>query len=136
MGVTIMDSLDGKVAIVTGAGSGIGEAIGLELARRGAQVVIADINEDAAKRVAAAIADNGGQATASRLDVSQEPLRRPVRHTGRLPDHGGTRIRPHREHLVGRRPGADAAQRPVLHRQARHRRGCPSRCAWRAPIWG
>lgn len=67
-----MDSLDGKVAIVTGAGSGIGEAISLELARRGAQVIIADINEDAAKRFATAIADNGGQATASRLDVSQE----------------------------------------------------------------
>jgi NAD(P)-dependent dehydrogenase (short-subunit alcohol dehydrogenase family) len=72
MGVTIMDSFDRKVAIVTGGGSGIGEAVSLELARRGARVVIADINGDAAERVAAAIADSGGQATASRLDVSQD----------------------------------------------------------------
>jgi len=67
-----MDTLDGKVAIVTGAGSGIGEAISRDLARRGARVIIADIDEDAAKQVAAAIADNGGQATASQVDVSQE----------------------------------------------------------------
>jgi NAD(P)-dependent dehydrogenase (short-subunit alcohol dehydrogenase family) len=72
MGVTMTDSLDEKVAIVTGGGSGIGEAISLELARRGARVVLADIDEDAAKRVAAAIAASGGRATASRVDVSQE----------------------------------------------------------------
>ncbi len=67
-----MDSLDGKVAIVTGAGSGIGEAISLELGRRGARVIVADIDEDAAERVAAAITGSGGQATASRVDVSRE----------------------------------------------------------------
>ena len=66
------DSLEGKVAIVTGAGSGIGEAVSLELARRGARVVVADINGDGAKRVATAIAESGGQATASHVDVTQE----------------------------------------------------------------
>ena len=67
-----MDSLNGKVAVVTGAGSGIGEAVSRELARRGARVIIADIDDDAAKRVAATIADGGGQATANRVDVSRE----------------------------------------------------------------
>jgi NAD(P)-dependent dehydrogenase (short-subunit alcohol dehydrogenase family) len=66
------ETFDEKVAIVTGAGSGIGEALSRELARRGARVVVADIAEDAAKRVAAAIADGGGKATASRVDVTRE----------------------------------------------------------------
>ena len=60
----------GQVAIVTGGGSGIGEALCLELARRGARVVVADINAQNAQRVAA---DIGGQATASTVDVAIEP---------------------------------------------------------------
>lgn len=59
-----------KVAIVTGGGSGIGEALCLELARRGARVVVADINGSDARRVAAAI---GSQATASTVNVAIEP---------------------------------------------------------------
>jgi NAD(P)-dependent dehydrogenase (short-subunit alcohol dehydrogenase family) len=75
-------SLDGKVAIVTGAGSGIGEALSTELARRGARVVVADINSGDAKRVAAAVADGGGLATASTVDVSHEQdIARLVRDT-------------------------------------------------------
>jgi NAD(P)-dependent dehydrogenase (short-subunit alcohol dehydrogenase family) len=66
------DSLNGKIAIVTGGGSGIGEALCSELARRGARVIVADINADDAARVAAAITDNGGQATASTIDVTSE----------------------------------------------------------------
>jgi NAD(P)-dependent dehydrogenase (short-subunit alcohol dehydrogenase family) len=45
-------SLLGKIAIVTGGGSGIGEAVSQELARRGATVVVADINSGDASRVA------------------------------------------------------------------------------------
>ncbi len=66
------DSLNGKVAIVTGGGSGIGEAISRDLARRGARVVVADIDGDGAQRVAESIAETGGQATARCVDVSQE----------------------------------------------------------------
>src|SRR6266566_5274391 len=66
------DSLAEKVAIVTGGGSGIGAAVSLELARRGARVAVADIDADGAKRVATAIARSGGRATASRVDVTHE----------------------------------------------------------------
>jgi NAD(P)-dependent dehydrogenase (short-subunit alcohol dehydrogenase family) len=60
----------GKVAIVTGGGSGIGEALCLELARLGARVVVADINAQNARQVAVAV---GGQATASTVNVAIEP---------------------------------------------------------------
>jgi NAD(P)-dependent dehydrogenase (short-subunit alcohol dehydrogenase family) len=68
----VADSLDQKVAIVTGGGSGIGEALCLELARRGARVVVADINGDDGGRVATAIVKDGGRATATHVDVSRE----------------------------------------------------------------
>ena len=67
----------GKTAIVTGGGSGIGEALSLELARRGAQVIIADINGEDARRVATAITASGGHATATTVDVARE---QDVRH--------------------------------------------------------
>ena len=65
------DSLNEKVAIVTGGGSGIGKGLCRELARRGARVVVADINSGAAGRVALSITGLGGQATASTVDVSR-----------------------------------------------------------------
>ena len=76
------ESLKDKVAIVTGGGSGIGEALCRELARRGARVVVADINASDAARVAAAITDNGGRGSASTVDVASEPdVRRLVEDT-------------------------------------------------------
>lgn len=63
-----MGQLEGKVALVTGAGSGFGEGIAKLYAREGAQVVIADINEEAAHRVAAEI---GSSALALKGDVSR-----------------------------------------------------------------
>jgi 3-oxoacyl-[acyl-carrier protein] reductase len=56
--------LEGKVAIVTGAGRGIGEGIALRFAEEGAKVVVNDVNEADAKRTAEAIKGQGGQAVA------------------------------------------------------------------------
>ncbi len=58
-------------AVVTGAGSGIGAAFAIELARRGSRVVCSDIDEVAAKRTVSAIADIGGEAVAITCDVTQ-----------------------------------------------------------------
>jgi 3-oxoacyl-[acyl-carrier protein] reductase len=64
------DRLDGRSAIVTGAGRGLGEAIAVELADRGARVLLADIDGDAAERAATAIRDSGGEAESAALDVA------------------------------------------------------------------
>jgi NAD(P)-dependent dehydrogenase (short-subunit alcohol dehydrogenase family) len=62
--------LDGRVAVVTGAGSGIGRASALRFAAEGAAVVVADRREQAAHATTDAIIDNGGRALASVTDVS------------------------------------------------------------------
>ena len=58
-----------KVAMVTGAGSGIGAAMARRFAEEGAKVVVADVNEDAARDVAARIKKSGGMALAVQQDV-------------------------------------------------------------------
>lgn len=67
-----MSRLAGKVAIVTGSASGIGESCARRLARDGAQVVVADINLAGAIRVANEIVGEGGAAFALRLDLADE----------------------------------------------------------------
>jgi NAD(P)-dependent dehydrogenase (short-subunit alcohol dehydrogenase family) len=59
------------LAVVTGAGSGIGAAFAVELARRGGRVVCSDINEVAAAKTVSTIIDNGGEAVAITCDVSR-----------------------------------------------------------------
>ncbi|HEX2268184.1 MAG TPA: 3-oxoacyl-ACP reductase family protein [Pyrinomonadaceae bacterium] len=63
-------SLEGRVAIVTGAAKNIGKQIAVELARAGARVVIADIQTAAARKVAEQINSANGQALAIETDVS------------------------------------------------------------------
>lgn len=67
-------SLQGKVALITGAASGIGEQCARQLAKDGASVVIADLNLDAAQKVAASIKAAGGQAIAVAMDVTSEDV--------------------------------------------------------------
>ena len=76
-----MTGLEGKVAIVTGGGSGLGEAIGRALARRGVKVVLSDINTEGADRVASEISKTGGAANAVQQDTAQpNDSERVVRH--------------------------------------------------------
>jgi NAD(P)-dependent dehydrogenase (short-subunit alcohol dehydrogenase family) len=64
-----MDAFHGRVALVTGGASGIGRALGRELARRGAAVVLADVDDAGAEATAAEIVAAGGRARAAHLDV-------------------------------------------------------------------
>jgi NAD(P)-dependent dehydrogenase (short-subunit alcohol dehydrogenase family) len=66
-----MARLEGKVAIVTGAGTGIGRAIALALSREGAHIVVAELNKDTGKRTASEVESLGGKALALRVDVTK-----------------------------------------------------------------
>jgi glucose 1-dehydrogenase len=63
--------LTGKVAIVTGGGQGIGEAISKRLAQEGAKVVIAEINPETSKKVVSEIKGKGQEAVAMQIDISK-----------------------------------------------------------------
>lgn len=81
--------LKDKVAIVTGAGSGFGEAIAKLFAQQGASVAIADIRRVAADRVAADIGESGGSAFSLSVDVASGPqveamVQATLRHFGKL----------------------------------------------------
>ncbi|MEM5273808.1 SDR family oxidoreductase [Cupriavidus taiwanensis] len=98
--------LANKVAIVTGGGSGFGEGIAHTFAREGANVVVADLREDAAERVAAAIRDAGGRARAVRADVSREADTEAMREAA-LATFGDV-------HIVVNNAGTTHRNKPVL----------------------
>lgn len=68
-----MARLAGKVAIVTGAASGIGAATAREMTAEGAAVVVADLDRSGAAAVTKSIEDAGGRAVSCEVDVSDEP---------------------------------------------------------------
>jgi gluconate 5-dehydrogenase len=76
-GITVPDSistlfdLSGKIALVTGAASGLGQAICCGLAKYGADVVAADLNEKGAKKTLECITDSGREGIAVKVDVTQ-----------------------------------------------------------------
>ena len=65
-----LPGIEGKVAIVTGAGGGIGEGYARGLAAAGAKVVVAEIDKEKGERVAAEIRKSGAQAQFLEVDVS------------------------------------------------------------------
>src|ERR1700692_4291095 len=67
-----MTSMSGKVALVTGGGSGIGRAAALIFAREGAKVVIADIRDEAGQETVELVEGAGGQAIFVYADVTVE----------------------------------------------------------------
>jgi NAD(P)-dependent dehydrogenase (short-subunit alcohol dehydrogenase family) len=67
-----MARLDGKVALITGAGTGIGRATARAMAAEGARIVVAEINAAAGEQTAQIVSQAGGECIAIPTDVSQE----------------------------------------------------------------
>lgn len=84
-----MGKLDGKVAVITGAASGMGRATALRFAAEGAAVVVADLNSQAGEETIAEIAAAGGRAVFQHTDVASDAaikalIDRAVKEYGRL----------------------------------------------------
>ena len=71
-----MARLDGKVALITGAGTGIGRATARAMAAEGAKVVVAEINAEAGEQTAQIVVQAGGDCIAVATDVTREVMTR------------------------------------------------------------
>lgn len=100
-----MADFEGRVAIVTGGGSGLGEAISRELAAKGASVVVTDVNLAGAERVVREITEAGGTASALEQDTAvAADSERAVRHA--VETYGGL-------HLAVNNAGIGGPQAPA-----------------------
>jgi NAD(P)-dependent dehydrogenase (short-subunit alcohol dehydrogenase family) len=100
-----MSGFAGKVGIVTGGGSGLGEAIGKALAQSGVKVVLSDIKLESAQRVAAEITKSGGTASAFLQNTAKpEDCEAVVRHA--VDTYGGL-------HYAVNNAGIGGAQAPA-----------------------
>ncbi|MGH3552039.1 MAG: SDR family NAD(P)-dependent oxidoreductase, partial [Mycobacterium sp.] len=66
-----MEGFAGKVAVVTGAGSGIGQALAIELGRSGAKLAISDVDTEGLAQTAERLAEIGAPVKSDRLDVTE-----------------------------------------------------------------
>ncbi|GAB3683423.1 SDR family NAD(P)-dependent oxidoreductase [Angustibacter aerolatus] len=82
-----MSAVRGKVAVVTGAGSGIGRQLSFELARRGARLAVSDVDEGGLAGTAERARALGAEVHAARLDVADREA--VVAHAGAVADHFG-----------------------------------------------
>jgi NAD(P)-dependent dehydrogenase (short-subunit alcohol dehydrogenase family) len=65
----VSGSLDGKIGVITGAGSGIGRATALEMASRGARVVVSDVDDESGNATVAKVIEAGGEAVFVHADI-------------------------------------------------------------------
>ena len=128
------DRLDGRVALVTGAGSGLGRAMARRFADEGAAVMCADLNEEGAQDTAAQIAEAGGRSAAMRLNVTDsDAVKDALERTDQ--ELGGLQIVVNNAGVASPRVGPDGRcepERGVLRAACTARRCLPTAAAARS----